>query len=212
MDIERAYRQIRRKCKKCNVKLKEDPAVVKKVEEYRQFWRPQKVKVVLLAESHKYTCKKLLSHRADYSRTKRYTKFLKGCPTEYVKFVYCLGYGENELLKNPVKGNKGTWQFWKILYSCNISKISDKSAFDHILKTASTFDKRISNKVKLLQSLKKKGIWLVDVSITGVDKKERKERELILKNSWQCYTRELLLSLKKKGNGYRFRTKICCIS
>ena len=29
--------------------------VVKQVEEYRQFWKPEKVKVALLAESHVYT-------------------------------------------------------------------------------------------------------------------------------------------------------------
>lgn len=37
--------------------------VVKQVEQYRQFWKPEEIKVVLLAESHVYT------KRQDYEKS-----------------------------------------------------------------------------------------------------------------------------------------------
>ena len=36
-------------------------------------------------------------------------------PSEYIGVVTCVGYGENELLDDPLPGNTGTVAFWKLL-------------------------------------------------------------------------------------------------
>jgi len=87
-------------------------SVVKTVHDLREFWKPKNVKVILLAESHVYTkddeWKILLN--LDSSLPENY-------PNHFVRFIYCLGYGENHLLGNPVMKNFGTPQYWQIFYS-----------------------------------------------------------------------------------------------
>ena len=80
--------------------------VVKQVEEYRQFWKPKKTNVVLLAESHYYTKKQ--DYEIKCSRL-ILDKLISNYPTNFVRFVYCLGYGENELLNTPIKNNRGMY-------------------------------------------------------------------------------------------------------
>jgi hypothetical protein len=45
-------------------------------------------------------------------------------PRGFVRLVYCLAYGENELLDEAIESNKGTPQFWKIFFSCLTRKRS----------------------------------------------------------------------------------------
>ncbi len=80
-------------------------AVAQAVETVREFWKPAKVKVVLLAESHVFTSD-------DESGVRLDTRLIPvpGLPREYVRFVYCLGYGESRLLMRNIPGNKGTPQ------------------------------------------------------------------------------------------------------
>ena len=83
--------------------------IVKMVHDYRLYFKPEKVKTVLLAESHVYTSD-------DDFQSELPSDYLSGYPKKYVRFVYCLGYGENELLNKPVPKNSGTPEFWKIFY------------------------------------------------------------------------------------------------
>lgn len=194
MIVQYAYKKITEK-----YKVKESLKVVKKVDEYRQFWKPNKVRIVLLAESHKYTEEAMLSNKANYSELNGdVLNCLKKYPQEFVKFVYCLGYGENELfLGKPVSKNTGTWQFWKIFYSC-VNKISNKSDFEKnsVLKRDTTPEERFINKVNLLCKLKDSGIWLVDTSIIGIDGKNHSaNKDNIIKMSWKRYIKGLLLLL-----------------
>jgi hypothetical protein len=87
--------------------------------------------------------------------------------------VYCLGYGENELLIEPIKNNSGTSQFRKIFFSC-CNKVSSSFDFKPILKKETKFNDRLKNKVKLLERLKRDGIWLVDTSIVGLYSKSKR--------------------------------------
>ena len=69
---------------------------IRLVETYRRYWRPEKVRVVLLAESHVFTTD------ADREIALPPIEELPGYPEQYAKFVYCLGYGERDLTKNPL--------------------------------------------------------------------------------------------------------------
>lgn len=100
--------------KNINGIVTEDYDVVSLVNDYRMYWRPKTVRVLLLAESHVYTTAQ---------ETIQYTlppgiKPLNGLPDRFVRFVYCPAYGE-DILPNGFNGsNSGTWQYWKIFYSC----------------------------------------------------------------------------------------------
>jgi hypothetical protein len=54
-------------------------------------------------------------------------------PTRYVRFVYCLGYGENDLLDIDLENNTGTPQYWKIFSSC-VAKNDKDLEFERVLK------------------------------------------------------------------------------
>ena len=64
--------------------------IVNTVHDYRFFWKPKKVKTVLLADSHLY------KSNSDYGSylNPSYLKFSR-YPNKYLKFVYCLDYEEN---------------------------------------------------------------------------------------------------------------------
>ena len=136
--------------------------IIKTVHDYRLFWKPKRIKTVLLAESHVYTSN---SDYGSYLNTS-YLK-LPRYPNKYVRFVYCLGNGENEVLNLNIPKNTGTPEFWKIFYSC-CNKINSREDFKSILKSKTEFDIRMKNKIKLLNSLKDRGIWLLDASIIAL--------------------------------------------
>jgi hypothetical protein len=173
---------------------------VELIEQFRQYWRPEKVNVILLAESHVFT-----------SNTDRSFKLndvedddapLSDYPDSYAKFVYCLAYGEETLTKgdnHPAKAD-GTPQFWKILYSC-INKVESNESFFPILKSGTKApSERIRNKIKLLLELKKQGIWLVDTSIIALYNKGIKPSNdvfnRVIKTSWSHYTKNLISDAK----------------
>jgi len=162
--------------------------VVKRVERYRQFWKPSKTKVVLLAESHVYTDKK------DYEIKRSsllVNKFIPNYPLGFVRFVYCLGYGENELLNEPIKNNGGTPQYWKIFSSC-VAENKNDLGFHRVLKSKKngtpSLLERIANKVSILQKMQERGIWLLDASIVGIHGsgiEDYKTKKTIIENCWQ---------------------------
>jgi hypothetical protein len=159
------------------------------VEKYRQFWKPDVVKVVLLAESHVFTEdveRKILIAELNADTLPNY-------PIHYVKFVYCLAYGEKDLTKNNAHPPRdGTPQFWKIFYSC-VKKPSCNIDFQPVLKKT-PFQERLSNKVNLLRQLKSRGIWLVDASIVAVydDGQKKKEMKKVIETSWKNYTKDVI--------------------
>jgi hypothetical protein len=171
--------------KKLNLDLDIDSSeIVEEVSRMRELWKPRRVRVVLLAESHAHTRKE------DFVTPWRVRDTSYG--GKYVRFVYCLANGERELVPS-VHQNKGTSQFWKIFYSC-LHRVSDNRDFAPILHSTPS-DQRIANKIDLLSSLKEAGIWLTDVSIVGINHlKEVRARKAILKHCWQ-FTGPMLESL-----------------
>src|SRR5947208_15221372 len=98
--------------------------VVEAVEGYRNFWKPERVAVVLLAESHVHTSHEDFAHKWSFVKDAAYEG-------NFVRFVYCLAYGERKLADMP--SNRGTWKFWRILYSC-LNPVTKNKDFDPILK------------------------------------------------------------------------------
>ena len=160
--------------------------VAEEVSRLRQFWKPETVRVVLLAESHAYTSQK------DFVDWEATDSPYHG---KFVRFVYCLANGENTLVSSPVSRNPGTSQFWKILYSC-LHKVSTKEDFGPLLRSTST-EKRIGKKIELLHGLRQAGIWLMDGSIVGINRKSPSLRKKILIKCWN-YTHSTLQNLNPR--------------
>ena len=139
----------------------EEFEVVKKVEEFRNFWKPSQVRIILLAESHVFTTLNEL-----FVKSKIRSEIdLPYYPDGFTRFVYCLSYGENETLSSTINKNTGTPQYWKIFFSCQ-NKINSNIDFSPILKTRTpNLAQRLLNKKRLLEDLRNNGIWLLDASM-----------------------------------------------
>jgi hypothetical protein len=110
--------------------------------------------------------------------------------------VYCLAYGENSLTQGQTHpAVDGTPQFWKLFYSC-VNDPTVDVPFAPVLKSRSTTEQRIRNKINLLKELKKCGVWLVDTSIIALYNKGQKPPNTVmvqaLRTSWLGYTRQVI--------------------
>jgi len=166
--------------------------IVHEVQKYREYWKPENVKIVLLAESHVYTSEEDFSLNLDLSYLD-----LPGYPDRYVRFVYCLGYGESGIVKGPIKKNTGTPQFWKLFYSC-CRPVHSPHNFDTVLKTKAGINS-LANKIHLLKEMKQLGIWLLDASIIGINDKSKPSPEKygeLIRLCWKEYISHII----KKAN------------
>jgi hypothetical protein len=171
--------------------------VVKQVEKYRQFWKPAKTNVVLLAESHVYTNEKDFETECKKSLLEI---LFPNYPSHYVRFVYCLGYGENELLSRRLEDNSGTPQYWKILSSC-VAKSLDDLGFHRVTKRETpSFLQRLRNKVDVLQEMKKRGVWLLDASVVGIYRaiSDSETKEKIIRICWDEHVKDIILESRPK--------------
>jgi hypothetical protein len=118
------------------------------------------VKVLLLAESHVFTSAEDLQRRIV-----RLPGAPSGIPSGFVRLVYCLGYGEDRILDRPILAppNQGTWQYWKIFYTC-VYGVPRGGDFSPILATKTPDHVRVANKLDVLARLRDAGVWLLDAS------------------------------------------------
>jgi hypothetical protein len=164
-------------------------ASVQLVETYRRFLKPNKVRVILLAESHVYT------YDADRKVSIPPIPDLPGYPEQYARFVYCLGYGEKNLTRSTSYPKRdGTPQFWKIFFSC-CNPVSSANDFHPVLGQTPA-KQRLENKINVLKRMQAQGIWLVDTSIVALYKDSQKITNMFsaLDKSWKSYTRDIVLS------------------
>lgn len=159
--LERAWREIHSRIGTATALEPFESAAA--VDRHREYWRPEAVKVVLLAESHVHT------PAAEQSCTVDLTPFgLGSTPPEFVRFVYCLGYGENSLVTGRVERNVGTWQYWKLFATC-VAHGHPNLQLDGVFKRSESDPvRRIRNKIAVLHEMRRRGIWLVDASITAL--------------------------------------------
>lgn len=169
--------------------------VLVRVEEHRAYWQPDRARVILLAESHVYTTCSELAHRVVRSDLVE-----SGVPQQFVRLVYCLGYGENEILDQPINApkNSGTPLYWKLFYSC-VHEVDSNEDFAPILVTRTTFPERIRNKLALLNCLQDAGVWLVDTSVAALylpGGGKPKELAKCLQTSWDAYVGQVVTTAR----------------
>jgi len=154
---------------------------------HRSYWRPEVVRVVLLAESHLHTPDNELESIVDLSRFGH-----SGTPRSYSRFVYCLGYGEDEIIDGRVERNRGTPQFWKLFHAC-VHGPDGNVSVEGVQKGGTPHaGTRIRNKIAILEAMKRRGIWLVDSSLVGVyipggEKHAPEEIRKSILASWEGY-------------------------
>jgi hypothetical protein len=125
------------------------------VEEYRWFWKPEAVNFVLVAESHVHASSEEIQVKIRPERLP--SSYPKNGPLNFVKIVYCLGYGDDSVLDFPGKidNNPGTKQYLNL--------------FRELigLENQSMFMTKRAWRTLILNSVKKRGIWLLDASVHG---------------------------------------------
>ncbi len=175
--------------------------VLKRAEQHRAFWRPERTRVVLLAESHVFTESSELA-----SELRPAAGGPPGLPRGFVRLVYSLGYGENESLTRPIDSppNKGTPQFWKIFQNC-VRQPHERSDHAAVQRTGNPDSRsRIAAKLRVLTQLRERGVWLVDASIAalylpGRPKPAARVREAVLQASWDSYTSRVVQSAEPEA-------------
>ncbi|MBT7878006.1 MAG: hypothetical protein HN738_07985, partial [Gammaproteobacteria bacterium] len=142
----------------------ESEVYLQAVRDWRNYWRPEKVRYLLIAESHVH--EKEGDSRAEVISLHQYG--LQDHPSSFCRLIYCLGYGELELLNRPVRTNyRGTPQFWDIfgaLSCCDVDHPESRQP----RKGQSDLTERVRWKIKTLEALKEKGIWLIDACPKGL--------------------------------------------
>lgn len=179
----------------------EEQKIFEVCEKLRFFWKPKKVKLLLLAESHVYTSEEKIEIKHNFSKFNGLEFDIDDYPEEYVGLIYSLGYGENEILERNITNNFGTPQFWKLFYS-SVNQVSSKDDFKPILKTKTkNHEERIKNKIKTLLKMKEKGIWLLDASLIAFypDKSNKIIYEKSLNICWNNYIKEIIKKEKPKS-------------
>lgn len=136
----------------------ESPQYLASVAAWREAWRPEKVRVLLVAESH------VAEEAGDASvRVVVRAPSRTELPSSFCRLVYCLGYGEDGVCSPPPTRNAGTWQFWDIL-----GAIAGGPNPTQPRKDRSTLSDRLRWKLDVLTWLRRHGVWLVDACVAGV--------------------------------------------
>lgn len=161
--------------------------VVQEVEWLREYWRPKAPKVsgvILLAESHVATREQDFGFQLDIRTLRRHG--LERYPRHFVRFVYCLGAGERDLLLSQARPKNGSkWQFWRLLWSC--AHDPSREDFDLTRRATPDFDERLGKKVRLLKTLQGRGVWLLNASILRINGLAPRIKREVTAVSWEGY-------------------------
>jgi len=126
----------------------EDFAACWAAECHRQFWKPERVRLTLIAESHVYTDSDDLKAQI---RPDLLPPEAAAASTQYERLIYCLAYGDSSILTRvPQQSNEHT-KFWNLFAEC--AGVGLGTAYS------------VTGKVQILKKLKKRGIWLADASL-----------------------------------------------
>lgn len=185
-NLEETYKLISQEKRSFEIESLETAILVDKI---RNFWKPNKIKTLLLAESHVFTP----DEDTNITFTNLFHQFtgLVDYPNQFANFVYCLGYGEKNVLNSKTKSkNAGTWQFWQLFNSIFENK------YKVLFNTEPDYQKRILQKILLLTEMRERGIWLLDCSILAVynngNKPPKKEMSTILSHSFSNYCKPII--------------------
>jgi len=137
----------------------ESAAYLASVTAWRNAWRPERVRVLLVAESH------VAELRGDIEVSVAPPAWAqRHLPTSFCRLIYCLGYGESEICSPaPAKNSTGTLGFWDIF-----GAIAGGLQPMQPRRGASTPEHRLQWKLDVLSWLRRNGVWLVDACVAGV--------------------------------------------
>jgi hypothetical protein len=178
--------------------LAEPPDAALAAEECRQAWRPERLRVLLLAESHIATsaadlaCRVALPPGLDWPG-----------PRRFVRHIYCAGYGEPELVRGPPEAEAplprgGTPQFWRLMAAAEGAACP---AWPAVARQGTEAGRRLAAKAALLHRLRARGIWLTDASLVALAVPALRRHgaaaldALALRESWRLYHGALLPAL-----------------
>ena len=137
--------------------------IAEEVERHRWHWKPKKPKLLLVAESHVFTSEEELQLKVNPDKIKQF--LLSGSklpPVNFVRLVYSLAYGENDLLLAPGISNYGTPAYWdifgRVTFRCPQPRAEDGAPFSDRMKW----------KVETLRELYRMDIWLLDASVHAI--------------------------------------------
>jgi hypothetical protein len=107
--------------------------------------------------------------------------------------VYCLGYGERDLVQGRVHPNWGTPQFWKLL----TAGIDPTLCPQVVERTQPDLMRRWAVKLAVLEALKARGVWLLDACPVALyAPSQPKPRMALLAQAmelaWAAYTRQAI--------------------
>ena len=143
----------------------ESVEVAIEVERHRWHWKPVHPKLILLAESHVLTTERDMDFRTDEAKVRSFLRPNASLPPDrFVRLVYCLAYGESELLsrQRPHISNLVTPSYWdifgRVAFRCPQPRREDGAKFND----------RMRWKVDTMRALFKMGIWLLDASVHAI--------------------------------------------
>jgi hypothetical protein len=131
----------------------EPPEVAVAVEAWRQAWRPERLRLLLFAESH------MAGSAAELAAPLEPAPGWP-MPAGFVRHLYCPAYGEPSLAPG-VPRNAGTPQYWGLLSAAEGSTPPTRAAYPAV-------EARLAAKLALLQRLRRRGVWLTDASLVAV--------------------------------------------
>jgi hypothetical protein len=155
------------------------------VDRLRLAYRPECVRVVVLAESHVWTSRDEIRSRVVMPN---------GIETGFVRFVYCLGYGEPQLVVPAVTPNRRgvSNQFWRLFHDTVYGPTIPHA---RVMGGEADSQKRVQNKLDLLEKMRSAGIWLVDASVTALYPKgalTSRDVRTVLRACWESYIGEVV--------------------
>lgn len=168
--------------------MAEPPEAAAAVEAWRLSWRPARLRLLLLAESHMATgaaelaCAVRLPGGLDWP-----------VPAGFVRHVYCPAYGEPALVPDLPAGNAGTPQYWRLLAAAEGGPAPGRGALPDLAA-------RLAAKAALLHRLRARGIWLTDASLVAVAgpggaRAGARAHAAAVLESWRLYQGEFLAGL-----------------
>ena len=131
------------------------------VHDWRHAFRPSRVRVLLVAESH------VAAEPGDERISVKLPAEFKTCPdlfpVAFCRLVYCLGYGESAVCSEAPVANGGTWQYWDLFGA--IARVFEPMIGEKMpRRQASRVHDRLGWKLRVLDVLKEAGVWLEDAS------------------------------------------------
>ncbi len=111
---------------------------------WRNAWRPKRVRVLLVAESH------VGEHPGDDRISVLPMRWInRPLPNRYVRLIYCLGYGATEICSAVPQSNAGTPQFWNIFGQIALGQSPPT-------KSSTSLNERLRWKVRVLEELERR--------------------------------------------------------